>query len=147
MSCDEKQNNRNAEISSITRSLKIIARKFNVPIILLSQLSRKVEERVNKRPLLSDLRDSGAIEQDTDLILMLYRSDYYTYSINETTEENQNQDSTVEIIIAKHRNGSTGTINLNFNKSKMLFTDCININLNEDPNNAYIYNDNEDIIY
>lgn len=148
MSCDDiKQNNRNAEISSITRSLKIIARKFNVPIILLSQLSRKVEERVNKRPLLSDLRDSGAIEQDADLILMLYRSDYYTYSINETPEENQSQDSTVEVIIAKHRNGSTGTINLNFNKSKMLFTDCININLDEDPNNAYIYNDNEDVMY
>ena len=73
-----EQENRVQELSLITRSLKTIAREFNVPIITLSQLSRNVETRLNKRPILSDLRESGSIEQDADLVLMLYRNSYYS---------------------------------------------------------------------
>ena len=98
--------NRVQELSRITRSLKSLAREINVPIVALSQLSRAVEQRNNKRPMLSDLRESGAIEQDADLVLMLYRDEYY------------NPDSVdrgiAEIIIAKHRNGPTGQIKLLF---------------------------------
>jgi len=102
-----KSENRVQELSQITKNLKIIAREFNIPIIALSQLSRNVENRINKRPLLSDLRESGSIEQDADLVLMLYRENYYNLK--------KNQDELAEIIIAKHRNGPLGTINLKFN--------------------------------
>ena len=99
--------NRVQELSKITRSLKGLARELKVPIIALSQLSRGVEARTNKRPLLSDLRESGSLEQDSDLVLMIYRDDYY------------NADSpdrgVTEIIAAKHRNGPTGTVKLLFN--------------------------------
>lgn len=104
-----KTENRVQELSQITRSLKTIAREFNVPIIALSQLSRNVETRVNKRPMLSDLRESGSIEQDADLVLMLYRESYY-----QKNQENQENFDLAELIIAKHRNGPVGTINLNF---------------------------------
>lgn len=95
-------------IGSITRELKQIARTFDVPIVLLSQLSRAVEQRQDKRPMMSDLRDSGSIEQDADMIAFLYREDYY----NKETDAKD----IVEIIIAKHRNGPTGTVNLAFIK-------------------------------
>ena len=98
--------NRVQELSQITRNLKNIAREFKVPIITLSQLSRNVENRFNKRPILSDLRESGSIEQDADLVLMLYRDSYY----NET----QVDINLAELIIAKHRNGPIGTVNLHF---------------------------------
>jgi replicative DNA helicase len=101
-----KNENRVQELSQMTRGLKNIAREFNVPIIVLSQLSRNVETRVNKRPILSDLRESGSIEQDADLVLMLYRDDYYN---PETTEPN-----ITELIIAKHRNGPIGTARILF---------------------------------
>jgi len=98
--------NRVQELSKITRSLKGLARELSVPIIALSQLSRGVEARTNKRPMLSDLRESGSIEQDADLVIMLYRDEYY------------NSDSPdrglAEVIVAKHRNGPTGTIKLLF---------------------------------
>ena len=103
---DSKSQNRVQELSFITRSLKSIAREFQVPIIALSQLSRNVENRTNKRPILSDLRESGSIEQDADLVLMLYREDYYK---NRTTNI-----SLTEIILAKHRNGSIGSFQLLF---------------------------------
>jgi replicative DNA helicase len=107
-----KIENRNQELSQITRSLKKIAREFNVPVIALSQLSRNVENRLNKRPVLSDLRESGTIEQDADLVLMLYRDNYYKNSniINNDTIINQ-----AELLITKQRNGPTGKLNLKFN--------------------------------
>lgn len=96
------------EIAEITKALKQLARKYRIPIVLLSQLSRAVEQRQDKRPMMSDLRDSGAIEQDADLIMFLYRDDYY----NKETE-NQN---IVQVIIGKQRNGPIGTVELAFVK-------------------------------
>lgn len=110
-----KSENRAQELSQITRSLKIIAREFNVPIIALSQLSRNVENRVEKRPVLSDLRESGSIEQDADLVIMLYRKNYY-----ETVVTNQN-DNEIELIVAKQRNGPTGTVKLQFDEKSNKF--------------------------
>lgn len=107
-SYDTFSDSRVEELSKITRGLKNIAREFKVPIIALSQLSRNVENRFNKRPILSDLKESGSIEQDADLVLMLYRESYYNYK--EISIEND----ITELIVAKHRNGSVGTIELNF---------------------------------
>ena len=108
-----KTNNRVQELSQITRGLKNLAREFNVPIIVLSQLSRNVESRVNKRPILSDLRESGSIEQDADLVLMLYRDDYY----NPDTDE----PNITELILAKHRNGPIGLVKLLFESEFTFF--------------------------
>jgi replicative DNA helicase len=113
-----KTDNRTQELSQITRSLKNLAREFNVPIIALSQLSRNVESRVNKRPILSDLRESGSIEQDADLVLMLYRESYYNSSELSVDPSPINN---VELIIAKQRNGPVGTIELNFDSSRTKF--------------------------
>lgn len=98
---------RQQEVSTISRQLKALARELNVPIVCLSQLSRSVEKREEKRPIMSDLRDSGAIEQDADLIMFLYREDYY-----ERKEFTDGQKA--EIILAKHRNGPTGSVKLLF---------------------------------
>ena len=113
-----KTDNRAQELSQITRSLKNLAREFNVPIIALSQLSRNVENRVNKRPILSDLRESGSIEQDADLVLMLYRDSYYNSLKN---SEDPNIYDEVELIIAKQRNGPVGTIDLQFDSKRTKF--------------------------
>jgi replicative DNA helicase len=110
--------NRTQELSQITRSLKNIAREFQVPIIALSQLSRNVENRTNKRPILSDLRESGSIEQDADLVLMLYRESYYSSS---SVTDIESQTNTVELIIAKHRNGPIGSIELDFDAKRTKF--------------------------
>ncbi|WP_031542446.1 replicative DNA helicase [Mesoplasma photuris] len=112
---------RQNEISNISRQLKRIARDTGIPIVCLSQLSRSVEKREDKRPMMSDLRDSGAIEQDADIIMFLYRKDYYE---NKSQEEREADpiDAT-ELIIAKHRNGSTGTVELTFNKAFGKFVD------------------------
>lgn len=98
--------NRNFELSKITRQLKGLARELDTSIVLLSQLSREVEKRNNKRPISSDLRDSGAIEQDADVIAMLYRDEYY----NPDTKDR----GIAEVIVTKHRNGATGTVKLLF---------------------------------
>ena len=110
--------NRTQELSQITRSLKNVAREFKVPIIALSQLSRNVESRTNKRPILSDLRESGSIEQDADLVLMLYRDSYYSSTTTTTVE---NEKNIVELIIAKHRNGPIGTVELEFDSKRTKF--------------------------
>ena len=99
-----KAENRQQEISEISRGLKIMAKELDVPVIALSQLSRAPELRTDHRPILSDLRESGAIEQDADMVLFLYRDDYY--------HEDSEKKNIVEVIIAKHRNGSTGTVEL-----------------------------------
>jgi replicative DNA helicase len=109
-----KIENRVQELSQITRSLKSIAREFNIPVIALSQLSRNVETRINKRPLLSDLRESGSIEQDADLVLMLFRENYYNLK--------KEQEDLAEIIVAKHRNGPIGTIQLKFDAEFIKFS-------------------------
>lgn len=104
MQGSRRTDNRQQEISEISRSLKIMAKELEVPVIALSQLSRAPEARQNHRPMLSDLRESGAIEQDADLVMFLYRDDYY----NEDSEKK----NITEVIIAKHRNGSIGTVDL-----------------------------------
>lgn len=104
-------NGRQQEVAEISRMLKAVARELNCPVVALSQLSRAAEQRVEKRPQLSDLRDSGAIEQDADVVILLFREDYYSDS-----EQNEEQDSKADIRIAKNRNGSTGTFHLTFRR-------------------------------
>lgn len=101
-------NNRNNEVAEISRNIKKMAKEFNCPVLALSQLNRATDTRADKKPILSDLRDSGAIEQDADVVMMLHREEYYN-----PTPENQGK---AEVIIAKHREGETGTINLTFVK-------------------------------
>lgn len=111
--------NRQQEVSEISRNLKILAKEMNCPVIALSQLSRSVEQRNDKTPMLSDLRESGAIEQDADIVMFLYREDYYK-KVNEQ-EEKADENEVVDLNLAKHRNGSVGHISLVFNKSISAF--------------------------
>jgi replicative DNA helicase len=119
MQVGKRSENRQQEISEISRSLKALARELDVPIIALSQLSRAVEQSPDKRPALSHLRESGALEQDADLVMFIYREDYY---IPESEKP-----GIAEIIIAKHRNGPTGTVELGFIKE---FTKFVNLDRN-----------------
>ncbi len=105
---------REQEISEYSRSLKSLARELDVPVIALSQLNRNVENRPDKRPQLADLRESGAIEQDADIVIFLYRDDYYTLEESKTPGQ-------VEVIVRKHRNGPLGTANLAFNSASLRF--------------------------
>ena len=116
MSSGDKNNeNRQQEVSNITRSLKILAKELNVPIILLSQLSRAVEGRADHRPMLSDLRESGSIEQDADIVMFIYNPDNYA-------SETAVKPGIVDLIVAKHRNGGIGTVKLKFNRENTTFT-------------------------
>ncbi len=112
---NKRNGSREQEISEISRSLKILAKELNVPVIALSQLSRAVEQRPDHRPMLSDLRESGAIEQDADIVMFLYRDDYYN--------EDSDKKGIAEVIIAKHRGGSTGTVDLVWLGSYTKFVD------------------------
>jgi replicative DNA helicase len=103
------------EVSEMSRSLKILARDLDVPIVALSQLSRAVEQRTDKRPILSDLRESGSIEQDADLVAFVYRDEYYN--------EESDQQGLAEVILAKHRNGPTDSVKLSFLKRYAKFSD------------------------
>jgi replicative DNA helicase len=108
-----RNSNREQEISKLSRGLKLLSKELNTPVIALSQLSRNVETRANKRPQLSDLRESGSLEQDTDIVMFIYRDEYYnTESVKK---------GTAEVIVAKQRNGSIGTVELNFNSTLVKF--------------------------
>jgi replicative DNA helicase len=110
-----RNENRQQEVSYISRSLKTLARELNVPIIALSQLSRAVEARSDKRPMLSDLRESGSLEQDADVVMFIYREDYYA--------EDTDRQNIADVLVAKHRHGSTGSISLFFRKELTQFRD------------------------
>lgn len=126
MQVPDRKDNRVAEISEISRSLKAIAKEFETPVIALSQLNRSLEQRQDKRPIMSDLRDSGAIEQDADLVMFVYRDEMY----NKESEDK----GFAEIILSKHRNGPVGTVRLKFNRILTKF---------EDPPSGVIYTANE----
>lgn len=111
---NEKYQSDHSKFTAISAQLKAIAKDYDCPVITLAQLSRGVEQRQDKRPLLSDLRESGSIEQDADLIMFLYRDSYYN---------KENTDDTLEIIVAKHRDGPTGTANVYYNKSTGIMGD------------------------
>jgi replicative DNA helicase len=130
-----KDQNRVQEISEITQGLKAIAKELNVPVLALSQLSRAVEQREDKRPLLSDLRESGSIEQDADIVMFIYREDYYLYrkKPQEGTDlyekwqhDMENVRNTTEVIVSKHRNGPIGTVKLHFDSQYTRFTNFYN---------------------
>lgn len=109
--------NRQQEVSEISRQLKIVAKELKVPVIALSQLSRNVEQRQDKRPILSDIRESGSIEQDADIVAFLYRDDYY-----QQQKEGQPESNVTELILAKNRHGSLGTVKLYFHKEYTKFS-------------------------
>ena len=117
MSGTARGQDRQQAIAEISRSLKALARELNIPIVALSQLSRAVEGRMSKRPLMSDLRESGSLEQDADMIIFLYRDDYYN--------RNSQQPGVTEMIIAKHRNGPVGTFKFFFEKQHTKFIELL----------------------
>jgi replicative DNA helicase len=116
MASDRNVESRVQEVSQISRALKVLARELEVPILAMSQLSRAVEQRHDKRPILSDLRDSGSIEQDADLVMFIYRDEYYL-------GEESDQQGIAEVILAKHRNGPTGTVKLSWLRRYAKFAD------------------------
>jgi replicative DNA helicase len=120
------QENRQLEVSEISRLLKTLARELNIPILCLSQLSRKVEERAGHRPMMSDLRESGSLEQDSDLVMFLLRREYY---------DPYDKPGTAELIVAKNRHGGIGSVNLAFRKEVAQFANYAPIRNSNNPNN------------
>ena len=120
---NSKGDNRQQEVAEISRGLKALARELEVPVICLAQLSRLVERRPDKRPMLSDLRESGAIEQDADLVIFIYRDEYYAQK--KESDSNEETNPVAEVLIAKHRNGPTGKVNLLFTKEFGTFSNYI----------------------
>ena len=138
MKSDSKQDNRQAEISEISRNMKILAKEMNVPLLVLSQMSRSIEQRANKMPVLSDLRESGAIEQDADIVMFIHRPDLdekrdASENAGKKSEDNKPKDYTVQLIIAKHRNGELGNVPLAWVGSRVSF-----VNLERDANEQSI---------
>jgi replicative DNA helicase len=117
MSGDTRNDNRVQEVSYISRNLKILARELSVPVLAAAQLSRAVEQRSDKKPVLSDLRESGSLEQDADIVMFIYRPEVY--------EDDPAKENIAEIIIAKHRNGPTGTLQLIFRKNIAKFENAV----------------------
>lgn len=117
---DRDNSNRVQEVSDISRNLKAMAKYLNVPVLVLSQLNRQAEMRADKRPQLSDLRESGSLEQDADIVMFLYRDEYYY-------REESDAPDIAELNIAKNRNGATGTIRLHFTKATTAFKDLVRI--------------------
>ncbi len=121
MTGDTRMDNRVQEVSYISRNLKVLARELNVPVLAAAQLSRAVEQRADKRPVLSDLRESGSLEQDSDVVMFIYRPDQYEA---DTLKEN-----VAEIIVAKHRNGPVGSVELVFRKALAKFENAVTRNI------------------
>ena len=117
---DRTMESRQQEVSALSRYLKLMAKEMDCPILVLSQLSRQVEKREDKRPILSDLRESGSIEQDADMVLFLYRDDYYN-------KEDSSKPGICEVHIAKHRNGPTDTFDLTWVERYTMFSDIARI--------------------
>ena len=132
MDSDEKSENRNIEVGKISHACKKIAKEIGVPVILLAQLSRKCEERRDKRPQLSDLRDSGEIEQDADVVIFVYRDEFYGIEVN---DDGENTKGLMELLIRKHRNGSTGVVKCGYNES---LTDIYDLYENNENNKSRI---------
>jgi replicative DNA helicase len=118
MSSNGRAENRVQEVSEISRGLKSLARELEVPVVALSQLSRAPEQRTDRRPQLSDLRESGSIEQDSDLVMFLYRPEYYFGPVDKDGNSIEGQ---AELIVAKQRNGPTGMVPLFFHKAYTRF--------------------------
>jgi replicative DNA helicase len=125
----QREQNRVQEVSEISRNLKGLAKELDLPVLALSQLNRSVEQREDKRPLLSDLRESGSIEQDADVVIFVYREEYYLRepAIEDTVKWAQWRDKLnavqdkAELIVAKHRHGQTGTVRLHFDRNTTRF--------------------------
>lgn len=130
MKPDKKTQSREQEIAQISSSLKAIAKELNIPIIAVSQLSRAVEQRTDRRPLLSDLRESGAIEQDADLVIFLYRDEYYGIDFDENGISTK---GLAEVLVEKHRNGKTGRLKLGFKGELTKFVDYNDLTEAEEP--------------
>ncbi|MBQ7453358.1 MAG: replicative DNA helicase [Clostridia bacterium] len=133
MSGDGKFDNRQAEVSNISRNLKILAKEIDVPVIVACQLSRQIEQRTSHRPVLSDLRESGAIEQDADIVMFIHKKEMYNAEGAPIAEDNANKDYEAELIIAKHRAGKLGSVFLGWKGSRVSF-----VNLEHDANTKSI---------